>query len=187
MKGPDFISTLIRISYPPKQIGYDFSGALAESEDKCNSEKPVNSSIIWYLSCLIKHIIDHPRTNDSHPVNHESNGFGITTTWPCCGLTDLSYRVRVYPLFNAVTLISAAFPVTCLTVSALPQNSSREKCNYSKIIILLPFDFSNWIHEYIWIHLASQSESLPTPPPPPPGCWHFLCLLNMCFHRRLKC
>lgn len=81
---------------------YDFSCALPESEDKCDSERPVNSSIIWYLSCLIKHIIDHPRTNDSHPITHESKGFGITTTWPCCGLTGLRYRVRVYPLFTAL-------------------------------------------------------------------------------------
>lgn len=139
---------------------------MAESEDKCDLERPVNSSIIWCLSWLIKHIIDHPSTNDSHPITYESNGFGMLTTWPRCGLTGLIYRVRVYPLFTAVTLLKTAFPLFTSQDVALSaaKNSWREKCNYCKIIILLPFDFSLWIHEYIWIHLASQSETPVLPP-----------------------
>lgn len=154
----DFISTLIRMSYRQTNLIW-LQLCCPESEDRCDSERPVNSSIIWCLSCLIKHIIDHPRTNDSHPITNESNGFGITTTWPRCGLTGLRYRVRVYPPFTAVTLLETALHHRMSQDVALSsaKNSWREKCNYCKIIILLPFDFSDWIHEYIWIHLASQS------------------------------
>lgn len=78
-------------SHGSKQMWYDFSFGLPESQGKCDAEEPVNSSIIWCLSCLIKHIIDYSITNDSHPITHESNGFVITTTWPRRGWTDLRY------------------------------------------------------------------------------------------------
>lgn len=80
------------------------------------------------LSCLIKHIIDHPRTNDSYPITHESNGFGITSTWPRCGLTGLRYRVRVYSPFTALTLLETAFPCRMSQDVALSsaKNSWRE-------------------------------------------------------------
>ena len=158
--------------------------ALPVSEDKCDSERPVNSSIIWRLSCLIKHIIDHPGTNDGLPITHESNGFGITTTWPRCGFAGLRYRVRVYLLFTAVTLPRRWFPRRTSQDVALSsaKNSWREKCNYCKIIILLPFDFSDWIHEYIWIHLASQSETPPVQLSAP-----HLCLAGGTFFVSSKC
>lgn len=133
------------------------------SEDRWALKHPVNSSIIWCPSSLIKHIIEQPQTNDSDPIAHESRGFAITTTWPRCGLTCLKCRVRVYPLFTAVTLLPTALAVACLSMWlwALPKTVGGKKCNYCKIIILLPFDFSQRIHEYIWIHLASQSEIPP--------------------------
>lgn len=152
----------------PKHIWFDFAlRALAGSEDKCNSERPVNSSIICCLYWLIIHITGHLRTNDSHPITHKTEVLGRTTTWPRAGLTGLGYGVRVYLTVTAVTLL-------CLTRSPSYVSGSgsqlcqktvgkRKKCNYCKIIILLPFDFSDWIHEYIWIHLASQSE--PATPP----------------------
>lgn len=97
-----FISTLISISFLQNKCDMTSALHLLESEDKRDAEKPVNSSIIWCLSCLIKHIIDYLSTNDSHPITHESNGFVITSTWPRCGWTDLRYRVRVYPLFTVI-------------------------------------------------------------------------------------
>lgn len=143
-----------------KQIWHGFSRSDSYgpgSEDKCDRERPVNSLITWCLPCLIKHIIDHRKNNDSSPVTHESIGFGITTTWPQCGFAVLDFRVRVYLLFTTVSLPAVG-------LWALPIRKKKkmevEKCNYWKIIILLPFDFSHWIHEYIWIHCTFQSEKL---------------------------
>lgn len=90
-----------------KQIWHGFSRSDSYgpgSEDKCDRERPVNSLITWCLPCLIKHIIDHRKNNDSSPVTHESIGFGITTTWPQCGFAVLDFRVRVYLLFTTVSL-----------------------------------------------------------------------------------
>lgn len=126
-KWEEMIIFPISLAYhTPKQIGYDFLCGLAGSEDKCDSERPVDSSIICCLSCLIKHIIDHPRTNDSHPITHESSGFGITTTWPWRELTGCAYRVRVYPLLRHS---SPAFAVARLRMwlSALPKTVGGEK------------------------------------------------------------
>lgn len=121
--------------------------------------RPVNSSIIWCPSCLIKHIIDHPSTNDSNPISHESAVFGRTTTWPLPWINWPQVRGQ-----SASAVQRADTPPDGARTSrdaALPKNSWREKCNYRKIIILPPFDFSDWIHEFIWIHLASQSGNPP--------------------------
>lgn len=137
----------------------------------------VNSSIIWCLSCLIKHIIDHPRTNDSHPITHEANGFGITTTWPGCGLTGLRYGVRVYPPFTAVTLLETAFPVACLRMwlSALPKtvggkNAITARLSYCFRLTFLT-EFMNIYESILHLNLETPTSMF--------GWWHFLCFLKV--------
>lgn len=151
-------------SHTTKQMWYDFSCALPESEDKREPERPVNSSIIWCLSCLIKHIIDYPRTNDSHPITHEFSGFGITTTWPRCGLTGLRYRVRVYPLFTTVTLIDTAFPIACLWMwlSALPKTVGGKNAITARLSYCFRLTF---LTEFMNIYESILHLNLEPPPP----------------------
>lgn len=130
------------------------------SEDKCDWEKSVDISIICSLSSLIKHISGRQSTNDSYHFTHTFSRFRTTTTWPWGGLTCLLYRVKACLCDPPHHLQSGCGSSPDVSLSSA-KNSCREKCNYYKIIILLPFDFSDWIHEYIWIHLGTQSELPP--------------------------
>lgn len=178
MKGLDFYFHPHQDLVPPNESVMTPAVPLPESEDKGDSERGVNSSIIWCLSCLIKHIIEHPRTNDSHPITHESYGFGITTTWPRCGLTGLRYRVRVYPLFTAVTLLETAFPVACLGMwlSALPKTVGGKKMQ-----LLQDYHTASvwlfWLNS--WIYMNPSCISIWKPP--------HLCLAGGIFFVSSKC
>lgn len=94
----------------------DMAPPLPSLAQKINvTQRPVNSSIICSLSCLIKHISSHPRTNDSHHLSHESIGCGRTTTWPWTG-------------WSAAT-VPFCFLHRAFQLLALPKNSGREGKN----------------------------------------------------------
>lgn len=153
---------------------------LPESEDKCDSERPVNSSIIWCLTCLIKHIIDYLKSNDSHPITHESDGFGITTTWPGGGLTGLRYGVRVYPLFSAVTLL--LFPSHVYGCGARVCHKQLE----GKMQLLRDYHTASvwlfWLNS--WIYMNPSCISIWNPPHLSPP---HLCLAGGIFFVSSKC
>lgn len=151
----------------PKHIWLDFVlRALAGSEDKCNSERPVNSSIICCLYWLIKHITGHLRTNDSHPITHKAEGLGRTTTWPRAGLTGLGYGVRVYLTVTAVTLL-------CLTRSpSYVSGSGSQLCQKTvgrgKMQLLQDYHTASvwlfWLNS--WIYMNPSCISIWTHHPP---------------------
>lgn len=184
MKGLDYISTLIRMSCLRTNLIW-LQLVCREWEDRCDSERPVNSSIIWCLSCLIKHIIDHPRTNDSHPITHESIGFGITTTWPHCGLTGLRYTgsecIHRSPLWQSSRLRSPSHVSGC--VSELCQKQLE-----GKMQLLQDYHTASvwlfWLNS--WIYMNPSCISIWKPPTSMFGWWHFLCFLKVCSYRKIK-
>lgn len=92
MKGNYQVNVCRRLYFLPRQDiiplnKSDMAPFLPSLAQKINvTQRPVNSSIICSLSCLIKHISSHPRTNDSHHLSHGSIGCGRTTTleWIGC-------------------------------------------------------------------------------------------------------
>lgn len=176
---------------PPNKS--DFNDALPDSHEYdlgVRNRSSVSSSIIWCLSCLIKHIIEHPQTNDSRPITHESSGFGITTTWPRRRLTAVGFRVRVYPMCTAVTLLETAIPVAHLRLwrSALPKTVAGKNAITARLSYCFRLTF---LAEFMNIYESILHLNLNPPPPilsPTSvfGWWHFLCFLKMCSYRKIK-
>lgn len=155
-----------------------------ESEDKCDSERPVNSSIIWCLSCLIKHIIDHPWPNDSHPITHESSGFGITTTWPRCGLTGLTYRGQSVSTVHRCN--TPASPVACLWMwrSALPKTVGGKNAITARLSYCFRLTF---LTEFMNIYESILHLNLETPHHHPHLSPPHLCFAGGIFFVSSKC
>lgn len=136
----------------------DMAPFLPSLAQKINvTQRPVNSSIICSLSCLIKHISSHPRTNDSHHLSHGSIGCGRTTTWLWSG--------------SAASTVCCCFPRR--TFQLLAHTKTVE--GWRKKMQLLP-DYHTasvwlfWLNS--WIHMNPSCISIWAPSPP--GWAHLL-------------